>query len=129
MIICLFRIRTDDDCKMKTYFQLLFSPSRRIKLIFYLPLAKKKKKIHLLILFLYSKTECQEYLLSTHTKKSACIDWWSCPLKIKLHQFSDINTCPTLMIRKHLVDTWQVRPLMVNTLFGLASFSCMQLDS
>lgn len=64
----------------------------------------------------------------THTK-SACIDWWSCPLKIKLHQFSDINTCPTLMIRKHLVDTWQVRPLTVNTLFGLASFSCMQLDS
>lgn len=57
---------------MKTYFQLLFPPSRRIKLNLLLTSCKKKKKkkekVHLLILFLYSKTECQKYLLSTHTK-------------------------------------------------------------
>lgn len=45
------------------------------------------------------------------------------------HPFYDINTCTTLTIRKHLVDSLQFHLLMSNTLFGLASFSCMQLDN
>lgn len=44
-------------------------------------------------------------------------------------QFYSINTCTTLMIRKHLVDSLKFHLLMINTLFGLASFSCMQLDN
>lgn len=65
-----------------------------------------------------------------HTHK-ICMYWLVVlsPKDEPTHQFSDINTCTTLTIRKHLVDSAQFHLLMIITLFGLASFSCMQLDN
>ena len=65
MIICLFRIRTDDDCKMKTYFQLLFPPSRRIKLNLLLTSCKKKKKKKFIYSFCF-------YIAKLNVKSTFC---------------------------------------------------------
>lgn len=52
---------------------------------------------------------------SVHTHK-ICMYWLVVlsPKDQATHEFSDINTCPTLTIRKHLVGSWQARLLMIN---------------
>ena len=102
-----------------------FPPSRRTILNLLLTSCKKSSFSHSVSL---KQNWMLKYLLSTHSK-SAHIGWWSCILKI-----SDISVLLykhlyCLMIRKQLVDSLQFHLLMINTLFGLASFSCMQLDN
>ena len=57
----------------------------------------------------------------THT---ICMYWLVVlsPKDQATHQFSDINTCPTLTIRKHLVDSWQVHLLMINNTVWAGQF-------
>lgn len=72
MTVCLFRIRTDDDCKMKTYFQL-FPTSRRIKLNLLLTSCKKKKKIIYSFCFYIAKLNVKS-TFCPHTQK-ICMYW------------------------------------------------------
>lgn len=67
---------------------------------------------------------------SVHTQK-ICMYWLVVlsPKDEATHHFYNINTCTTLMTRKHLVASLQFHLLVIDTLFGLASFSCMQLDN
>lgn len=37
-------------------------------------------------------------------------------------QFPDINTCPTLTIRKHFVDSWQVHLLVISNTVWAGQF-------
>ena len=119
--------------KWRPTFNSFFPPLEESNWIFYLPLAKKKKKKKKKFIYSFCFYIAKLNVRSTfcpHTQK-ICMYWLVVlsPKDQATHQFSDINTCPTLMIRKHLVDSLQVHLLMINTLFGLASFSCMQLDN
>ena len=60
---------------------------------------------------------------SVHTKK-ICMCWLVVlsPKDQATHQFSDINTCPTLTIRKRFVDSWQVHLLMINNTVWAGQF-------
>ena len=60
---------------------------------------------------------------SVHTQK-ICMYWLVVlsPKDQAPHQFSDINTCPTLTIRTRLVDSWQVHLLMINNTVWAGQF-------
>ena len=105
-----------------------FPPSRRIKLNLLLTSCKKKKIIYSFCFYIAKLNVKSTFC--PHTPK-ICMYWLVVlsPKDQATHQFYNINTCTTLTIRKHLVDPLQFHLLMINTPFGLASFSCMQLDN
>lgn len=87
---------------------------------------KKKRKKFISSFCLYLAKLNVKSSFCPHTK-SACIGWWSCPLKIKPPTSVLQYKYSYYLLRKHLVDSLKFHLLMINTLFGLASFSCMQL--
>lgn len=87
---------------------------------------KEKRKKFISSFCLYLAKLNVKSTFCPHTK-SACIGWWSCPLKIKPPTWVLQYKYSYYLIRKHLVDSFKFHLLMINTLSGLASFSCMQL--
>lgn len=88
---------------------------------------EKERKFIYSFCFLTAKPNVKE--ASVHGQSLCVLVGGPVPCGQALHQFYSVNTCTTLMIRRHLVDSLKFHLLMINALFALATLPCMGLDN